>query len=156
MNVGRLCQRKVITVRPADPLTAAARLMREHHIGYLIVVETEVSRGSGSGSLLKPVGVLTDRDIVITVVAKETDPSVLTCGDIMNTQPLTVSETESIESALQMMRRAGVRRLPVLGHAGELAGVLSLDDVIDALAAEIASVASTIRNERQIEGVLRT
>lgn len=150
MKVGKICERRAVTLRAEASLTAAARMMREHHIGYLIVV----SPGS-SAELVRPVGVLTDRDIVVTVVAKETDPRALTAGDIMNMQPVTVSESDAIEDALQLMRRMGVRRLPVVGSTGDLVGVLSLDDVIDALAAEIANVAGTIRNERQIEGVIR-
>jgi CBS domain-containing protein len=150
MKVGKVCQREAVTVRAEVPLTAAARLMREQHIGYLVVVAP-----GPSGDLVRPIGVLTDRDIVVTVVAKETDPRALTAGDVMNMQPVTVSDSDSIEDALQVMRRMGVRRLPVVGGAGELAGVLSLDDVIDALAEEIANVAGAIRNERQIEGVLR-
>ncbi len=151
MKVGKICQRRAITVRAEAPLTVAAQLMREQHIGYLIVVSP-----GPSGDLARPVGVLTDRDIVVTVVAKETDPRALTAGDIMNMQPVTVSESDSIEDALQLMHRTGVRRLPVVGAANELAGVLSLDDVIDALAAQITSIAGAIRNERQIEGVLRS
>jgi CBS domain-containing protein len=158
MNVGRICQRRPITIRAGDALTAAARLMREEHIGYLVVVAPEPSGNSapGSDTVLRPIGVLTDRDIVVTVVAKETDPAKLTAGDVMNMQPITVGESDSLENALNVMRRVGVRRLPVVGRAGELVGVLSLDEVIDALAAEIASVAGAIRNERQVEGVLRT
>jgi len=150
MKVGKICERRPVTVGAEVALTAAARVMREKHIGYLVVVAPGLSSDQ-----VKPVGVLTDRDIVVTVVAKETDARALTAGDIMNMQPVTVSESDSIEEALQVMRRMGVRRVPVVGGAGELAGVLSLDDVIDALAAEIANVAGAIRNERQIEGVLR-
>lgn len=152
MNVAKLCQRHTITVQAADPLTTAARLMREHHIGYLIVVAPE----PGSSTVVKPIGVLTDRDIVVTVVAKEANPGTLTAGDIMNMQPVVVGEGESIERALELMHRTGVRRVPVVGPSGELVGVLSLDDVIDVLAEEIANVAGAIRSERQIEGVLRS
>ncbi len=150
MKIGKICQRRAVTIHAEAPLIAAAQLMREQHIGYLVVVAA-----APAGELVRPIGVLTDRDIVVTVVAKETDPHALTAGDIMNMQPVTVSENDSIEEALTVMHRMGVRRMPVVGGAGELIGVLSLDDVIDALAAEIASVAGTIRNERQIEGVLR-
>jgi len=150
MNVGKICQCRPVTVRAQDPLTTVARLMREEHVGYLVVVAPEPA-----GELLRPIGVLTDRDIVVTVVAKETDPRALTAGDIMNTQPVTIGESDSIGNALQLMRRMGIRRLPVVGRTGALVGVLSLDDVIDALAGEIASVAGAIRNERNIEGVLR-
>lgn len=150
MNIGKICRRPVVTIRPGDSLSTAARLMREHHIGYLIVADPQ------SSGAIRPLGVLTDRDIVLTVLAKEADPAALTAGDIMNSQPVTADESDSVESALQTMRRIGVRRLPVVGRRGELTGVLSLDDVIDTLASDIQELAGVIRNEQRIEGVLRT
>jgi len=124
--------------------------MREKHIGYLVVVDPEVVDQS-----LRPVGVLTDRDIVVSVVARETDPRALRVGDVMTQQPVTVGSAEPVERALREMRRIGVRRLPVVGQRGELIGVLSLDDVLEVLAGELQNIAGSIRNERAIEGSLR-
>src|SRR5688572_9194655 len=81
MNVGQICQRNVVTVRASDDLSTAARMMREKHIGYLIVVEP-TSQGERT-----PVGVLTDRDIVVAVVAQDADPRALTVGDVMTCNP---------------------------------------------------------------------
>ncbi len=150
MNVGKLCRPRAVTAQPGEDLTVVARRMREEHVGYVIVVEP-----SASGSGARPIGVLTDRDLVMEVLAQEVDPRALTAGDVMNTQPITVGETDSVRSALQTMHRSGVRRLPVVDSRGELTGVLSLDDVIDNLASEIQEVAGAIRNEQHIEGVLR-
>lgn len=151
MNVGKICKRQVVTVTPRTDLVAAAQLMREKHVGYLIVVEPEPRAQFG-----RPVGVLTDRDIVISVVARSADPTLLTAGDVMNREPVLAEESDSIEQALRTMRRMGVRRLPVVGSSGLLHGVLSLDDVLDVLAAEIGDVSGAVRNEQRIEGVLRT
>jgi CBS domain-containing protein len=148
MNVGTLCQRNVITVGPGDELSAAARLMRERHIGYLVVVE-----GSGSGAV--PVGVLTDRDIVVTIIARETESSQLKVGDVMTRNPVSVPESESLSTALRQMRSIGVRRIPVVGKRGELTGLLSMDDVLDTLVSELQDVVGAIQNERRIEGELR-
>lgn len=150
MNVGKTCRQTVVTVRPFEELTAAARLMRENHIGYLVVVEPDLG-----DTAVKPVGVLTDRDIVVAVVARETDPRSLRVGDVMTRQPVVAAEGDSIATALQEMRRIGVRRLPVVGQRGQLVGVLSLDDVLDGLAADLQSVAGSIRREQQIESALR-
>jgi CBS domain-containing protein len=150
MNTGQLCNRSPITVRKSDELIRAAQLMREKHIGYLVVVEPDVADQS-----LRPVGVLTDRDIVVSVVARETDPRALRVGDVMTQQPVTIDVTEPVEKALREMRRIGVRRLPVTGRRGELIGVLSLDDVLEVLAGELQNVAGSIRNERVLEGSLR-
>jgi CBS domain-containing protein len=150
MNIKALCHRNPITVRGSDELVKAAQLMREKHIGYLVVVEPDGSDGSQ-----RPVGVLTDRDIVTTVVARETDPRSLRVADVMTQQPVTASATDSLEKVLREMRRIGVRRLPIVGQGGELVGVLSLDDVLDSLAGQLQNVAGSIRNEQVIEGTLR-
>jgi CBS domain-containing protein len=150
MNTGQLCNRNPITVRRSDELIKAAQLMREKHIGYLIVVEADVA-----DQTLRPVGVVTDRDIVISVVARETDPRELRVGEIMTQQPVTIGAAEPVEKALREMRRIGVRRLPVVGQRRELIGVLSLDDVLEVLAGELQNVAGSVHNERVIEGTLR-
>ena len=150
MDIGKICKRNVVTVRETDELTHAARLMREKHIGYLIVVKPNVTDGT-----FTPVGVMTDRDIVVAVVAQETDPRSLRVGDVMTRQPAVVEEESSLATALQLMRRIGVRRLPVIARAGMLVGVLSLDDVLDALAGELIDIASSIRQEIKMEDALR-
>lgn len=151
MNVGKVCKHQVVTVTPRTELIAAAKLMREKHVGFLVVVEPESTASYG-----RPVGVLTDRDIVVSVVAKGENPTQLIVGDIMNQGPAMIDEGESLEQALQTMRRMGVRRLPVLGPRGMLTGIISLDDVIDVLAREIGEVSGAVQNEQRIEGVLRS
>jgi CBS domain-containing protein len=148
MNVGTLCQRNVVTVSPTDELSVAARLMRERHVGCLVVVE-----GSGGGA--RPVGMLTDRDIVVAIIARETESGQLQVGDVMTRNPVSVLESESLSTALRQMRAIGVRRLPVVGRRGELTGLLSLDDVLDTLVSELQDVVGAIQNERRIEGEQR-
>jgi CBS domain-containing protein len=150
MSVGKICQRNLVTIRPFDDLTTAAQLMRERHVGYLIVVEPHVSDG-----LRTPVGVLTDRDIVVSVVARETDSRMLRVEDAMTRQPIVANESDPVSVALESMRRIGVRRLPVVGNRGELVGVLSIDDILDTVAGDLQHVAASIRNEQRIETVLR-
>ncbi len=150
MDIGKICNRNVITVREMDELTLAARLMRERHIGYLVVVKPNLLDGT-----FTPVGVITDRDIVVAVVAKEADPRALKVGDVMTRQPAVVDEGSSVSTALQLMRKIGVRRLPVIGRAGMLVGVLSLDDVLDTLAGELMDLAGSIRHEIKMENALR-
>lgn len=151
MNVGHICKRKVVTARERDDLTTTAQLMRAQHIGYIIVVQPDPALREAH----IPVGVLTDRDIVVSVVASETDPHTLRVGDVMTRPPVVVQESSSVGWAMREMRRMGVRRLPVVDLGGHLVGVLSLDDVLDALAAELLDVAGSIRNERRIESELR-
>ena len=150
MNVGALCKKNPVTVREFDELTAAAKLMREQHVGYLVVVEPSAADGS-----YRPIGVLTDRDIVVGVVAREVDPRTLRVGDLMSRRPVVADESGSVESALNHMRRIGVRRLPIVGRTGQLVGVLSLDDVLDTLTAEMITVSRSIQNELRLETALR-
>ena len=150
MNVGDICARNLVTVSEFDDLTKAAELMRERHIGYLVVAGPKVGE---SGFL--PVGVLTDRDIVVGVVAKNTDPRTLRVGDLMTRQPVIVDERASLPEALGEMRRIGVRRIPVTDHRGLLVGVLSLDEILGALAEELADVAGSVRKEVTVEKALR-
>jgi CBS domain-containing protein len=137
-------------VRATDDLASAARLMRENHIGFLVVVEPSLQEAG-----FTPVGVLTDRDIVVSVVAREADPRSLRVGDVMTQKPLTVMTDDSIADALEQMKRIGVRRLPVVGYCGILEGVVSLDDVLASMARDLGSAAGAIARERAVEGVMR-
>ena len=150
MNVGLLCRRNVVTVRKTDGLNDAAKLMREHHIGYLVVIEPDPA-----GATARPIGVLTDRDIVVAVVAREADPRRFTVADVMTPNPVVVELGDTVSAAMAEMRRIGVRRLPVVGEMGELVGLLSVDDVLDVLAGELQNISGAIRNERRVEGDLR-
>jgi CBS domain-containing protein len=149
MNVAALCRKSVETVRENDDLALAAKMMREKHIGYLIVVRPRV----GDGCLL-PVGVLTDRDLVVKVLAPRIDPGTLRVGDVMTQEPVVAKDSDEMKDALLTMRRIGVRRLPVTGSAGQLVGVLSLDDVLDTLAEDLGNVAGSIRREQRLEAAL--
>lgn len=148
MTVDSICTRKVITVDRDIDITAAAGVMRDNHIGYLIVTNAR----SGGGA---PIGVITDRDIVIKVTAKDVDPHTVTVGDVMTPEPLTAADDDGISETLHRMRRLGVRRVPVVGPRGYVSGVLSIDDVVDHLVAQLSDVAGSIRNEEKFELTLR-
>ena len=150
MNVGNLCRREVITADSAEELTHAARLMRQQHVGFLIVVE-----GNSANADLQVVGVLTDRDIVTAVVAREADARALKVGDVMTRDPLLASESSPVNATLRHMCEVGVRRVPVVGVRNQLVGVLSLDDVLDSMAALLGDVAGAIRNEQRSERTSR-
>jgi CBS domain-containing protein len=150
LGVGGICRRNVISIEPGADIAAAARLMREKHVGYLIVTEAGAEAGTA-----KVVGVLTDRDIVVTVVARDAEPRALKVGDVMTRNPLLVGEDGSVEATLSFMRDAGVRRVPVVGARGELKGVLSVDDVLERMAQQLTNIAGSFRTEQRTEEVLR-
>ncbi|HEY6514725.1 MAG TPA: CBS domain-containing protein [Steroidobacteraceae bacterium] len=144
MNAGSVCKRGVVTVKPSDDLIAAAHAMREKHVGYLIVSEHA-----------RVIGVLTDRDIVVGVLAQEVDARTLKVGDVMTRDPLLIEEDQSIEAVLCHMREAGVRRVPVVDRSGALSGVLSIDDVLERIAEDLLNIAGAIRNEQRMERAVR-
>ena len=150
MNVGEVCTRDTVTIRPQEDLVAAAKLMREKHVGFLVVVEPAMADGSW-----RPVGVLTDRDIVVSVVAREANPRTLRVEDVMTRKPVTVTEDASLDAALSEMWRVGVRRLPVIGDLDVLEGVISVDDLLERLTSQLRHVAGSIRTEQTVERALR-
>ena len=144
MDVNLICNHNVATIGKSLSLAEAARLMREQHVGNLIVVET---RGSAS----VPVGILTDRDIVDGVVARQVAPETVTVADAMSRNLLTVRDDASLEFALREMRSHGVRRAPVVRANGDLVGIIAVDDVIQHLAEQLSRLADLIRIEQEVE-----
>ncbi|HLF09661.1 MAG TPA: CBS domain-containing protein [Gammaproteobacteria bacterium] len=144
MSVSTVCNHNVATIDSDEDIVEAAVRMREAHVGDLIVVERRDGRAV-------PIGIITDRDIVVGIVAKKTQPALVKVGDAMSAELLTVHQDNGIEFALREMRRVGVRRVPVLGDNRELVGVLSIDDVIDHLAVQLGHIADIIRLEQQAE-----
>ena len=133
MTVIEFAQRDVVTVRrdqSADELTA---LLKEHGIGCAVVEEER-----------RPVGVVTDRDLVMGVLEPHRDPGEVTVGEIMTPDPETVHEGASVIDATGLMARAAVRRLPVVDDAGDLAGIVALDDLLVVLAEELRDLAGVV------------
>jgi len=144
LTTGEICTREVSYAERGMPLVEAARLMRENHVGCLVVVD-EVA------GLRKVVGVLTDRDIVVAVVARGVAPQTLSAGDVMSADPVTVREEDSLIDLMRTMRAKGVRRMPVVGARGELIGIATLDDVLSVLAEELGLLVAAIDHEGQRE-----
>lgn len=144
MDVGRICRRRAVTIDVRADLAEAARLMREEHVGFLVVCDDA-----------RLCGVLTDRDIVLEAVACGVSPDQVTVGDAMTADPVTLTEGTTLDEALECLRAAGVRRAPVVDDGGRIAGVLSLDDVLDHLADQLGSVAGSLRHEQAIERIAR-
>lgn len=138
LTAGEVCTRSVTLAFGSTTLAGAARLMRENHVGSLVVVQE-------TSGLRVVVGMLTDRDVVTAVVAPGLDPDVLRVEDVMSTDLLTVREDDSLIDLMQAMRRKGVRRVPVVGAQGELVGLVALDDVLEVLAQELGLLVGAIQ-----------
>jgi CBS domain-containing protein len=150
MVVGNIRKTDVIAIATDESVAAAARLMRERHVGLLVVFQAGEARPD-----LMPAGVLTDRDIVTAVVAKDADAHTLKVADVMTRHPLLAKEAHYLGGTLRQMREAGVRRVPVVGDRGQLTWILSLDDVIAQFAGQISDVAGAFLNEQTYERAIR-
>lgn len=148
MSVGELCNREVIVVNRDEPIREAVRLMRAHHVGDVIVVETKDGHR-------RPVGVLTDRDVVIELLAADIDIDTVAVGDAMSFELVTAREDDELVDTVARMREYGVRRMPVVDDRGALVGILAVDDIIEIVAEEVSSLAGLIRREREQEIVHR-
>lgn len=151
MAVGDICTRDVVTIEANASLGYAAHLMREKHVGMLVVVGPTAANGDRTVQ-----GVLTDRDIVVTVVGRDAEPQDFKVLDVMTQSPLLIAGGTSVAGALLLMRTNGVRRVPVVGPRNELIGVLSIDDVLDVVAEELTAISGAIRAERSRERLLRS
>jgi CBS domain-containing protein len=145
MRLRELMSTQVITVAPEADLVEAARLMRRHHVGFLVVLKPS-PRGSGVLT-----GVLTDRDIVIQTLARDVDPHAVTVGDIMTTEVMTGRDEEGLATLLTRMRRAGIHRVPIVNGAGMVVGIVSVDDIIRCLAGLTGQLADTVKLSRRLE-----
>lgn len=139
MKARNFCSRVVVAAEPTTDLRDAARMMRDNHVGALVVVE---KKAGGT----RPIGIVTDRDIVVGVVAAPgVRPEALTVRDVMCAELATISESAGVFEAVEAMRDRGARRLPVVSEDGKLVGMLSLDDLLRVISAELAGLTEAVR-----------
>lgn len=142
MLVRDFCTRAVVTVGADASVREAARIMRRNGVGAVVAVAEQDQR---------PLGVLTDRDIVLEFVATEASPDTVAVRDALLRPPVLIEENASLGEAIARMRSAGTRRLPVVDSAGRLTGMLSADDVHLALAAHYRQLAGLPFAQTEIE-----
>jgi signal-transduction protein with cAMP-binding, CBS, and nucleotidyltransferase domain len=148
MPVGDICNREVVVCQRNTSIVAASQLMRQHHVGTLVVVEA----GDDDRA---PVGIVTDRDIVVEVLAKEVPLESVCVGDIMSFDLLMAREQDDLWETLSRMRARGVRRVPVVEDGGSLVGLVTVDDLLDLLADELGVLAKVVRREQVREEIRR-
>jgi CBS domain-containing protein len=144
MSIGEFCTREVVIVERGTGIVELAQLMRKHHVGDVIVVDIR-------GDLVVPVGIVTDRDIVVELIAGKVDLDSVTTGDVMSPGLITAKEKEGIWDTLQRMRSKGIRRMPVINEDGGLEGILTVDDLIELLADELDLLAKIAGHGQELE-----
>ena len=148
MTIGTICNREVITVQRDATVLHAAVLMRQYHVGDVVVIENRKNK-------TVPIGIVTDRDIVVELVATELDSKVITVGDIIVSKLIAVKDSAGVFEAIQLMSSKGVRRLPVVNDDGGLVGIITLDDLLLLLSKELAALTKLIAREQENEATKR-
>lgn len=141
MSVGRICTREVILADQDETTAEAARRMQSNNVGTLVIIDRDDRR---------PLGLITDRDITMRVVAEGQHPDETLVRDILTDDPVTVVESTPIEDALSKMRSHGRRRVLVTGGDGALVGLLAMDDILELLAEEMAEIGELIERQEPL------
>jgi CBS domain-containing protein len=148
-NVGAVCIREVVVAEATEPVLELARLMRHYHVGDVVIVTRR-------GDKRYPTGMVTDRDIVVDALVTSLDGiSELLASDLVNRPIVSVREDLSIDDALEIMRKNGVRRAPVVDQDGALVGILAVDDLVELFATRLAELSTLFARERRIERGVR-
>jgi CBS domain-containing protein len=142
-GIGNFCVRNVVTVSRNAPIIEAAKLMREHHVGAVVVVDKP------GGNV--PVGIVTDRDIVVEVVAAGVAANTVNVAEIVQRPLATVNEEASYAETVRLMAQHAVRRMPVVDSHGKLVGIVAVDDLLRQLAAPLLALADLASRERRYE-----
>ncbi len=138
MTVGQYCNRHVITTLKSTEIDEVARMMRHHHVGTVVVVECRDETDY-------PIGIVTDRDLVVEVLAQGLAPDAVTVGDIMSNGLVVAKETDNLWHTLDRMSAKGVRRLVTVDAKGALVGILTVEDVLTALAVGLSDVTRLVQ-----------
>jgi CBS domain-containing protein len=148
MRVGEFCNREVVVIEKEGSIIEAAQVMREYHVGDVIVVKTQHGKQT-------PLGILTDRDIALEIVAKGADPESVRVGDAMSLELTTVTEDDDLMHVIEVMRDKGIRRVPVVDLDQALVGILTVDDVLDLLSEVFIDIVHLVDNQRRREAKTR-
>jgi CBS domain-containing protein len=148
MPIGNIRTRDVVVSRRDTKVSEAARLMRKHHVGDVVVVDEVNGRQV-------PCGIVTDRDIVIGIVATGLDPDTMLVGDIMMREIAVGHELDGVADTIELMRLKAVRRLPIVDALGTLVGIVTADDLVQLLSEEMSSLAAMINREQRREVTVR-
>lgn len=140
MNVGEICSREIYIAGPAEPLTQAARAMCRRNIGTVVVVERQ-------GELVRPIGIVTDRDIVRGLLEREARTDELEIATVMTWSPLALREDSGIEEAIEFLSDSAVRRAPVISDTGDLVGIVSIDDLLPIVSEELGALTKLIEKQ---------
>jgi len=140
MTIESIATREVVMISESVALNKAAELMKDHNIGAIIVIKDKNTSKT-------PCGIITDRDIMIKWLEKGIDNQALTVGQVMSQDLLTIKQNQSILDAISALSEKGVRRAPVINQAGEVIGIISIDDIFVLLAKEMDAISKIAQKQ---------
>lgn len=147
MNIEAICSRIVVIALPGTSVHEGARLLREHHVGALVVIDSRQNS--------RPLGIVTDRDMVVEVLATGVDPAKLTVGDLLTGNIVTVNASEGVPETIELMQSKGVRRVVVVDNAGALVGIVSFNDLVPYVSEALAGLSNAIIGAQAREREMR-
>jgi CBS domain-containing protein len=149
MSLQKVMSQQVLSIFPKASAADAARVMREGHVGDLVVVESRDAR-------IVPVGMLTDRDVVMATVAVGVDPQDVYVKDIMSEGVVVARFGDSLHRVIDLMKKHGIRRVPIVGADGDLVGIVAVEDVLKLLAEELTALSRISERQQRTEMLRRS
>ncbi len=140
MNIGQIASKHAVTVPLGASLEQAAQTMLQNSVGAIVVTDDAGGRPAVAG-------IITDRDIVRARLEHASALSALDVADVMTRAPLVLDAQESLTNAIRHLQARRVRRAPVVGRDGELLGLVSTDDLLGEIAAELVGLAHLVARQ---------
>ena len=148
MSVGEFCSRNVVVTDVTTDVQEAASLMRKFHVGDVVIIDDQ-------NGLNVPIGIVTDRDLVLEVLAQDISPDNITVCDVMSENIHSMQQNEDLFDALYLMAEKGIRRIPIINDEGGLEGILTLDDLLEVFAEKFSCLVKSLSKEQQVEKIQR-
>lgn len=148
MRISEICTSDVVCCGPDTTALEAARLMRARHVGDVVVV-SDVQKER------VPLGVVTDRDLAVEVLGNGREAAIMPLSGLVRAPVVIAADYEDVHAALERMRAHGVRRMPVVDDRGALVGIVTLDDLLGALLADMHALLEKTGRAQRREPVAR-
>lgn len=137
--LNEVINKNVVTISPSSPLSEAAYMMMNEDVGALVVIDSES----------RPVGIITDRDLVVSVMAERQNPDEVTVEEVMTKELIMIDEDADIFEMLRILSENSIRRLPVT-RGTKLKGIVSVDDLIVIVATELVNLAMALSSKSKV------
>ncbi|MDI6719342.1 MAG: CBS domain-containing protein [Methanomicrobiales archaeon] len=136
MKISEASRSEVVSAQPDARVSEIVRMMKDRNVGSVVITDQN-----------RPVGIITDRDVLLRIVAEKRDPEAVAVSEVMTRDPMVFPADISVHEAVQKMENKWFRRIPIVDGNGRLTGIVSIDDLMGLLIREMASIASIVRKQ---------